>query len=196
MTKSSRSWLLVGAAVAVAALGFWAWQRFSGSDRPPAGIVSGNGRIEATEIDIAAKIPGRIKEILVREGDFVKAGEVLVRMNTDQLEARRRQAEAELKRAMIGVETANSLVIQREADRKAALAIIAQREAEFDGVTRRLQRSEKLVMTNTVSQQVLDDHRASAEGADAAVNAAKAQLAAAEAGLGAARAHVVDAGAA
>ncbi|WP_422017546.1 HlyD family secretion protein [Reyranella sp.] len=195
MSKSRRSWLLMGVAIAAAALGFWAWQRYAVSDLP-AGIVSGNGRIEATEIDIAAKIPGRIKEILVREGDFVKAGEVLVRMNTDQLEARRRQAEAELKRAVIGVETANSLVTQREADRKAALAIIAQREAELDAATRRLQRSEKLVMTNTISQQVLDDHRASAGGADAAVNAAKAQFAAAEAGLSAARAHVVDAEAA
>lgn len=195
MSKSSRAWLFVGAAIVVAALGHWAWLRLAGSDLPP-GIVSGNGRIEATEIDIAAKIPGRIKEILVREGDFVKAGEVLVRMNTDQLEARRRQAEAELKRAVIGVETANSLVTQREADRKAALAVIAQREAEFDAATRRLQRSEKLVTTNTVSQQVFDDHRANAEGADAAVNAAKAQFAAAEAGLSAARAHVVDAEAA
>lgn len=195
MSKSSRAWLFVGAAIVVAALGYWAWLRLAGSDLPP-GIVSGNGRIEATEIDIAAKIPGRIKEILVREGDFVKAGEVLVRMNTDQLEARRRQAEAELKRAVIGVETANSLVTQREADRKAALAVIAQREAEFDAATRRLQRSEKLVTTNTVSQQVFDDHRANAEGADAAVNAAKAQFAAAEAGLSAARAHVVDAEAA
>ena len=195
MTRTSRSWLFVVSAVALAALGYWAWQRFAGSDLP-AGIVSGNGRVEATEIDIAAKIPGRIKEILVREGDFVKAGEVLVRMNTDQLEARRRQAEAEFKRALIGVETANSLVSQREADRKAAIAIIAQREAELDAATRRLQRSEKLVTTNTVSQQVLDDHRATAAGADAAVNAAKAQFAASEAGLSAARAHVVDAEAA
>ena len=49
------------------------------------GLASGNGRIEATEIDVATKSAGRIKEILVREGDFVTAGQVVARMDTDVL---------------------------------------------------------------------------------------------------------------
>jgi HlyD family secretion protein len=195
MARSSKPWLIAGVIVVLAGLGYYAWQMFANPGLP-AGIVSGNGRIEATEIDIAAKIPGRIREILVREGDFVKAGQVLVHMNTDQLEARRRQAEAELKRALIGIDTSKSLVVQRDAERKAATAVIAQREAEFDAASRRLERSQQLVKTNTVSQQVLDDDRANAQGAAAAVNAAKAQLAASEAGLSAAKAQVVDAEAA
>ena len=43
----------------------------------PVGIVAGNGRIEATQIDTAAKIAGRIKEIYADEGDFVTAGQPL-----------------------------------------------------------------------------------------------------------------------
>jgi len=195
MAKPSRPWLIVGVIAVLAGLGYYAWQTFANPGLPEA-IVSGNGRIEATEIDIAAKIPGRIREILVREGDFVKAGQVLVHMNTDQLEARRRQAEAELKRALIGIDTSKSLVVQRDAERKAAVAVIAQREAEFDAASRRLERSQQLVKTNTVAQQVVDDDRANAQGAAAAVNAAKAQLAASEAGLSAAKAQVVDAEAA
>jgi HlyD family secretion protein len=191
MASSTKRWLTIAAIVILAGVAYYAWQIFA---RPglPEGIASGNGRIEATEIDVAAKIPGRIREILVREGDFVTAGQVLVHMNTDQLEAKRRQAEAELKRALIGVDTSKSLVVQRDAERKAAVAVVAQREAEFDAANRRLERSQQLVKTNTVSQQVLDDDRASAQGASAAINAAQAQLAASEAAVNAAKAQVVD----
>jgi len=191
MAKSTKPWLIGATIVVVAGLGYYAWQIFANPGLPE-GIATGNGRIEATEIDIAAKIPGRISEILVREGDFVTAGQVLVHMNTDQLEAKRRQAQAELQRAIIGVDTSKSMVIQREAERKAAVAVIAQREAEFDAAHRRLERSQQLVRTNTVSQQVLDDDRANAQGAEAAINAAKAQLAAADAAVSAAKAQVID----
>ncbi len=195
MAKSAKPWLLIAGIVVLAGIGYYAWRTLSDSGLPD-GIVSGNGRIEATEIDIAAKIPGRINEILVREGDFVTTGQILVRMNTDQLEARRRQAQAELQRAIIGVDTARSLAGQRDAERKAAQAVLAQREAEADAANRRLDRSEQLVRTNTVSQQVLDDDRANARGAQAAINAAKAQIAASDAAVSAAKAQIVDAEAA
>jgi HlyD family secretion protein len=191
MAKSIKPWLLLAGIVVLAGIGYYAWRTLADSGLPD-GIASGNGRIEATEIDIAAKIPGRISEILVREGDFVTSGQVVARMNTDQLEAKRRQAQAELRRAIIGVDTAKSQVVQREAERKAAVATIAQREAEHDAASRRLERSQQLVRTNTVSQQVLDDDRASAQGAEAAVNAAKAQLAASDAAINAAKAQIVD----
>ncbi len=191
MMKHSRAWIVAAGLAILAVGGYYAWQHFANPGLPE-GFASGNGRIEATEIDIAAKIPGRIGEILVREGDFVTAGQVLVRMNTDQLEARRRQAQAELQRAKIGVDTARSLVAQRDAERKAATAVIAQRRAEFDAAKRRLERSEQLVKTNTVAQQVLDDDRAAAQGSAAAINAAEAQLAASEAALNTAKAQIVD----
>jgi HlyD family secretion protein len=191
MAKSTKPWLIAVALLVIAGIGYYAWRTFADPGLPD-GFASGNGRIEATEIDIAAKIPGRIGEILVREGDFVTPGQVLARMNTDQLEAKRRQAQAELQRAVIGVATAKSLVVQREAERKAAVAVIAQREAELDAANRRLERSQQLVKTNTVSQQVLDDDRAHAQGSAAAVNAAKAQLAAADAAVNAAKAQIVD----
>ncbi|MFN5523127.1 HlyD family secretion protein, partial [Bradyrhizobium sp.] len=111
--------------------GYYAWQKLSHPGLPP-GLASGNGRIEATEIDVSTKIAGRIKEILVNEGDFISAGQVLVRMDTEQLEARRRQAEAELRRAVIGVETAKSLIRQREAEGVAADATVAQQDAKFE----------------------------------------------------------------
>lgn len=123
---SRRTSIAIAVVILVAA--YLAWGSFSGGGLP-AGIASGNGRIEAVEIDVATKTAGRIKEILVNEGDFVEAGQLLARMDTDQLEAQRRQAEAQLRRAKIGIETARSLVIQREAEHTAAGAVIAQRKA-------------------------------------------------------------------
>ena len=195
MTTGRRIWFTLGVLAVLAAGGYYAWQQ-SRNGALPQGLASGNGRIEAVEIDVSAKSPGRIKEILVGEGDFVKTGDVLARMDTAQLEAQRRQAEAQIRRARIGVDTANTLIVQREAERTAAAAVVTQREAERDAAERTLKRSEQLAASNTVSQQVLDNDRAAERSAAAAVAAAEAQLAASAAAINAARAQVVDAGAA
>jgi HlyD family secretion protein len=190
-----KRWLIAILVVILAGAGYYAWQKL-GRDNLPPGIASGNGRIEAVEIDIATKTAGRIQDILVREGDFVTAGQVLAHIDTAQLEAQHRQAQAQLRRAIIGVGTAKSLVTQREAEKKSADAVVAQRTAELDKADRKYQRSTQLIRTNAVAQQVLEDDRAAAEGAMAAVAAAEAQLAASEAAIGAAQAQVVDAEAA
>jgi len=192
MNSKTRPWLLIALVAVIAGGGYFAWQRLGATGLPP-GIAGGNGRIEAVEIDVSTRIAGRLREILANEGDFVEAGQVLAQMDIEQLESRRRQAEAELKRATIGIDTANSLVTQREAEREAAAAVVAQREAQLDAAERKLARSEQLVKNFTTSQQVFDDDRASQQGAKAAVGAAKAQLAASEAGINAAKAQVIDA---
>lgn len=192
MATNRKPWIVALLVAVLAAGGYFAWQKLGRSNLPK-GFASGNGRIEGTEIDIATKTPGRVRDILVREGDFISAGQVLAQMDTVQLQAQLRQAEAQLRRATIGIDTAKSLVVQRESEKKAATAVIGQRSAELDVAERRLQRSETLIKTNTVSQQVLDDDRASANGATAAVAAAEAQLAASNAAINAAKAAVIDA---
>ena len=117
-------------------------------------------------------------------------------MNTDVLDAQLREAEAELQRAKVGVETAQSQVSQREAETAAAEALVAQREAELDAARKRLARAEELVPKGATSVQVLDDRRAEYEGAKAAVAAAKAQVSAAEAAIGLAKSQVIGARAA
>ncbi|MET4841761.1 HlyD family secretion protein [Bradyrhizobium japonicum] len=188
----SKAWVAALIVVALAAGGYFFWQKLGRSSLPE-GFASGNGRIEGTEIDVATKTPGRVKDILVREGDFVSVGQVLAQMDTLQLEAQLRQAEAQLRRATISIDTAKSLVTQRESEKKSASAVIAQRNAELDAAERKLQRSETLIKTNAVPQQTLDDDRAAANGATAAVAASEAQLAASDAAINAAKAAVVDA---
>lgn len=192
MMSKSKPWILIGVVVIAVAGGYYAWKALNG-DGLPDGIASGNGRMEAVEIDISTKAPGRIREILADEGDFVQENDILARMDTVQLESQHKQAEANLRRAEIGIESARSLVTQRQAEQSAAQATVAQREAQLDAAKRRLARSQQLTQSRTVSQQVLDDDRATAQGAEAAVGASKAQLAATEAAIGSAKAQVVDA---
>ncbi|OAB54939.1 glycoside hydrolase family 43 [Phormidium willei BDU 130791] len=193
MTIPTRSWLLWLAAMAlVAAVAVLAWQEFRPPELPP-GFASSNGRIEAVEIDVAAKTPGRVEAILAGEGDFVEPGQVLARMDTAVLAAQLREAEAQLKRARIGVETARSQVTQRRAERAAVRAVIAQRQAELDAARKRLARTEELAARGNAPLQKLDDDRAAFEGAKAALSAARAQLAAAEAAIGFATSQVVAA---
>ena len=76
----------------VAFIGFRYWQKQKNA--LPKGIASGNGRIEAKLVDVAAKEPLRVKEILVDEGALVKPGQVLVRMDTATLESQLAEAKA------------------------------------------------------------------------------------------------------
>ena len=191
-----RRWLVRAALVIIAAavgLAAWSWLQ---PKRLPQGFASSNGRIEATEIDVASKTSGRIKDIFVREGDFITAGQVLAKMDTAVLEAQLLEAQAQLQRAQIGIETANSQVTQREAERDAAIAVIAQREAELDAAERRLARTAELVRRGNAPAQTLDDDRARFEGMKAAVSAGRAQQAASEAAISAAKSQVIDAKAA
>ncbi|MDR4307249.1 HlyD family efflux transporter periplasmic adaptor subunit [Chelatococcus sambhunathii] len=183
----------IGAVAIVGAIaGVFAWRTYR-APALPEGVASGNGRIEAVEIDVATRTSGRIKEVLVDEGDFVSAGQVLARMDTAQLAAQKREGEAQLQRALIAVQSARSLVKQREAERAASAAKIQQRQAELDAALAKLDRSEKLAQTGNVSRQVLDDDRARAAGARAAVAAAEADAAADDAAIATAKTAIVDA---
>jgi len=184
--------LPLAGAIAIGVVAWLAWQRYA-AEPLPAGIARGNGRIEGVEIDVATRIPGRLKEILVRESDFVEPGQVLAVMETDQLEAQRRQAEAQRERARIAVGSARSVVNQREAERQANVAVIEQRKAQVAAAESRLARSEQLAKTGFISKQALDDDRAAAQSTRATVAAAQAQVAASDAAIAAAKAQVVDA---
>lgn len=175
--------------------GYLAWDRLSTAGLP-VGVVGANGRIEATEIDIAALTGGRISKITAAEGDFVRAGDVLVQMDVVQLNAQKRQAEAQLRRAQIGIETARALVTQAEAQKRAALAAVDQAAATADAAAQKLARSERLAKTDTISLQALDDDRARDRQARAGVASAEASEAASVAGVSSAKAQVVDAEAA
>ncbi len=189
--KNKRLPILFVVAV-VAAAGWYAWRQHVTGKTDDAFLRS-NGRIEATEIDVATKLPGRIDDILVEEGAFVKAGQVLATMQVQTLDAQLREARAQRQQAVNAVASAEAQVAMRQSDKVALLAQVRRAEAEFDAAGRRLTRSETLTREGAISTQTLDDDRARAYSAEAAVAAARAQAASADAAIAAAQAQVISA---
>jgi HlyD family secretion protein len=199
--------LAVILAVAVAA--YFVWQRQRVEPLPP-GIFVGNGRLEATEIDIATKTAGRIKDVLVREGDFVEAGQVVAEMDTESLAAELRQTEAKIRQAQSAATTAQALadqrrdskasaaalIVQRQQARTTAVQLAAQRESELAFAENELKRSEELFAKGFISAQRLDTDRTRVRTARAATAAAKSQVAEAEAAIAAAQAQAQEVGSA
>ena len=192
MTIPKKILIAAAAIAAIAALGGYAWLQWKETQQN-AGLVGGNGRIEATEVDVATKYAGRVAEILVQEGDFVQAGQPLARMQVDSLLAQQREAEASRDRALQAVASARAQVSLRESEHTAAQALIAQREADLDAAQRRAARSETLAREGASSEQELDDDRARVRSAQAALKATQAQAQAAGAAIVAARTQVAGA---
>jgi len=181
--------LVVLVAVAAAGVVVHALRR----DGPGNGFASGNGRIEATEVDVATKLPGRVEEVLVAEGEFVKAGQPLARMQVQSLQAQRDEALAHWQQALQAVAGAEAQVALRESDRAAVDALVVQRETELDAARRRLTRSEVMAEAGSLAPQQLDDDSARVRSAEAALTASRAQVDAARAAITAARAQVTGA---
>ncbi len=182
--------VIAAAVVAVIAVLAWTALRPSG---PGAGFVSGNGRVEATEIDVATKLPGRVQDIMVNEGDFVHAGQPLAQMQIDVLDAQRDEALAQSRQAVTAVASANAQVAARESDTAAAQAMVGLRKSELDAAARRFARTQTLARQGSAPIQEFDDARARVHGAQAALTGAQAQVAAAQAAIVAAQAEVVGA---
>src|SRR5262247_3177380 len=77
--------LLVLAAAAVAAI--LVWRGFAAAPASDA-VITLSGRLEADEATVAPNLSGRILEVRVREGDTVKAGEIIAVLDDDQVRAR------------------------------------------------------------------------------------------------------------
>ena len=190
LSRTALKTLAIIGVAAVIALLVW-------SELRPQGLgdafASGNGRIEATEIDVATKSPGRVLEITVDEGDFVQPGQVLARMDTEVLEAQLNQARAQVRQAENATLTAQAMVAQRESEKATAEALVTQRRAELTAAQKRYQRTETLVARNAMARQQLDDDLASMQSLQAALAAARAQVLSTEAGIAAAKSQVVEA---
>ncbi|AZZ47270.1 glycoside hydrolase family 43 [Pseudomonadaceae bacterium SI-3] len=189
-TRAALKVLAAAAVIAVIGALLWSELRPSGLGE---GFASGNGRIEATEIDVATKSPGRVIEILVDEGDFVQPGQVLARMDTDVLQAQLNQARAQVRQGENAILTAEAMVAQRESERATAEAVVTQRRAELTAAQKRHQRTETLVARNAMARQQLDDDLAAMQSAQAALAAARSQVVSADAGIAAAKSQVIEA---
>jgi HlyD family secretion protein len=165
--------LALGLLVVLGAAGYAAW-RYLQPPQLPAGFASGNGRLEATEFDVAAKFAGRLLEITVQEGDTVEKGQVLARMDAADLAAAQREAQAQLQRAQEG--------------RHQALALVQQRESEYRLAQKTVQRTRAILAKGLIAKETADQHESALQTAAAGLESARTGVAVADASIQAARA--------
>lgn len=188
--------LLVLGILIVAGAGYYFYGKYRDAERQGnAHFVSGNGRLEATEVNIAAKLPGRIEEVMVNEGDLVKQGQTVAVMQTNVLKAELEQAKAQRNQAVTAEASAKAMIDVRISELEAAKAVVLQKESNLDGARKRFKRSEALSKADATSRQQFDDDETAYLAAKAELVAAQARIKQAEAVIEAARAEAVGAAA-
>jgi HlyD family secretion protein len=181
----------------------------------PREVVALSGRIEGDDSAVAAKTSGRLREIRVREGDSVEAGQVLALLDDQQIRAREQQAEAAVAQAEAQVELARrQIAILREQLRQSELAVdqakadaegrVREAEAKLAAAEAQLAQAEatheqakwdretftKLLETGAVSAQEAKRAQTTEESQRAIVAAARRQVEAARGVLTAAQASL------
>lgn len=145
------------------------------------------GRAEAKEVDINTKVPGRVIELLVKEGDKVEQGQLLARIDNRDLVAKAEQAKAgieALRAQLLQAGTVTSLQDQTsQASLAAAQAQLTKAQADLALSEKDYRRFQELAATGAVSQQALDNYRLRYDVARSAYAQAQSSLAAAQAGL-------------
>lgn len=169
-----RRLLTLAVLLALAAGAVFLWK--AGQPVPlPAGIAAGNGRLEATEVDVASKLAGRLVGVAVREGDQVTAGQLLAELDADDLKAQQRAAEAQVRQARAGVAESRDGVANAGSQRELARTS--------------LERTRQLAHKGFLSGDRLDRDRTVLEGMEAGLAAAKDRALGAEAALSTAQAR-------
>ena len=197
--KFSKKWIVIAVVVVVGGVLAYKYWKSTQSALPP-GIVSGNGRIEAKLSDASAKEPLRVKEVLVDEGDLVKPGQVLVRLDTVTLEAEMAKNEAavatareEFTAAKGAIATANADVAAAHADIAAANAAIEQQQGEIKLAQTEADRQRRMLAENATSQALFDTRQTALQTAKSTLTSIQAQANAAQARASAAQARAATA---
>lgn len=155
---------------------------------PPADRVRVSGQVEATEVQLASQVPGRLVSRKVAEGDHVAAGSPVAILDTADTElaiararAERTQAEAQLRAVQAGPRVED--VRQAEAQVAAARADVPPAEAELAAAEVDVQRFEQLIAANSGSRKQRDDAVARRNVARERVQAARERIRVAEEGV-------------
>jgi HlyD family secretion protein len=160
MPKNASLWIVLAV---LGLAGFFGYQRWLAAQSAlPPGIASGNGRIEAKLVDVAAKEALRVKRIYVDEGDLVNPGQVVVQMDTATLEAQLAESNLNV------VATQEKLAISR--------ATIVKKQAEIGLAKIEVKRSTALVAERAGSQRELDLRRTSLQTTTAGLAEEEAKM--------------------
>ena len=165
------------------------------------------GTVDANEVVVSSRIPGRIQTLNVDEGDDVHAGELIATIQSDDLAAAQRAAEATAASEHFKLQGASdterqtrggmsSQVANAEAQVRSAQAALVQAQAQYEHQNADTSRTVALAAQGIMSYQSRDEAVTALHAAQAAVDSARANVAAAEASLKVAMANTIQAQAA
>ena len=136
------------------------------------------GRADAKEIDINSKIAGRVVQLLVKEGDTVKEGQVIAYIDKRDLLAQKAQYEANIQALEAQLQQASVVTNLQDgtthSDLNTAQAAVAQAQSNLDLAAADYQRYQELVSEGAVPEQIFENYRTKYEVAQAAMNQARA----------------------
>jgi HlyD family secretion protein len=212
-----RRLVLVAALAVLALVGFGVWRLVIASHGVPPGVIAVSGRIEGDDSAVAAKTSGRIREITVREGDPLEAGQVIAVLDDEQIRAREEQATAAVRQAeakvrlaqhqiavldeslrqnQLGVDQARAdaqgRVNEAEGKLAAAEAQLAQAEASYAQAKWDREAMGRLFKRELIAEQEARRAESAEEAQAAVVAASRRQVEAARGALTAARANLVN----
>jgi HlyD family secretion protein len=158
--------------VLLSAAATWAGRHLGGGAPKPVAVT---GTIEATQVDVSVKITGRILERLVKEGDRVTRGQVLVRLEDSELAADVRRQDAALRSAQATLRDLQKGARSQEIED--ARAVVSSAEATRSMTEREYQRNDQLYTKNLIAAQDVDRARQAYEVAKAQERSARERLA-------------------
>lgn len=136
---------------------------------------STQGKVERDELSVVSKIPGRIDQIMVQEGDFVKKGDTLAVLDIPEVEAKKAQAQGAVRSATaqydMSVHGATSNQLTQLNAKKAGLT------EQYEFAKKSLARIESLAQDSLIPQQQYDEVYAKYQGAKAQLTAVEAEIA-------------------
>ncbi|HVZ83638.1 MAG TPA: efflux RND transporter periplasmic adaptor subunit [Terracidiphilus sp.] len=193
MNARNRVFLILG----LLTLGSLIW--YLTTSRPPSDLKL-IGTVDANEVLVSAKIPGRVQTLTVEEGQAVQAGQKIAVIESEDLAAAEKAADATVasNQAKLGetIETekqnqgeTSSATINAEAQERAAVAALAQAQANLDHQKADSTRTMALARQGIASQQANEEAITSLQAAHAAAETAQENLAAARAAVKEAKAH-------
>ena len=164
---------VVVSAVVLAAVGVGGFVWWQGKQ---AFETTDNAYVEADTVTVSPQVEGYVAEVLVRDNQRVQPGQVLVRLDTAELQARLAQAEANLAAAQASVRNVDDRRSLEEATIAQRAAAVTDAQAEAARAQADLQRYQRLSGQGWVSEQRLQTVRAGAQQASAGVDQAAAAL--------------------
>src|SRR5215469_11208897 len=112
--RSPKVWIPIAVVLVGGFIGFRYWK--AKQAELPQGIASGNGRLEAKLVDVSAKEPLRVKDVLVDEGDLVQPGQVVAHLDVSTLESQLAEAKAQVAAAQEQMAVSQAAIVKQQSE--------------------------------------------------------------------------------